>query len=348
MANIKDVAKHANVSISTVSHVIRGTKSVSKKLRARIERAIADLDYQTNPVASRLKSKTSNTIGLIIPNISRIFFNSVIKGIQEECVKLGFNLTFCETNDQLEKEKYFIRMLQSHWVDGIILGSVADSTDTAYLNFISHLGSTRKRIPIVSLERRFQNTKIDSVLVNNHQGGRLATRHLLECGCKTIVFVAAPGYSSMGKDRYAGMKQELKEYKSKINEIVVQGDFSPVSGYQALKLLLNEGRSFDAVFSANDQMAVGALRAIREHGFRVPEDIKIVGFDNAFIASIVTPSLTTIHVPKYQMGVTSVGLLSRRLQNHEAEYLNVELPINLIVRQSTELRAETSWELFGW
>ncbi|HBR20561.1 MAG: Transcriptional regulator, LacI family [Parcubacteria group bacterium GW2011_GWA2_43_17] len=349
MSNIKDVAKLASVSISTVSHTLRGTKPVSKKLKNKINEAIAELSYEVNPVASSLKSKKTNNIGLIIPGITRIFFPQVIKGIQDQCAKNGYNLTFCDSNEQLEKEKYSVHLLNSNWVDGIILGSVNTEDDSEYWELLHKLGRRRKKIPIVSLERDLARVGIDSVMVNNIEGGCLATRHLIKCGCKNIVHITGPKYSCLANARQEGFRKELgKQKKMQVNEIIAEGDFSPLSGYSTIKELLNTGRIFDGVFSANDQMAVGALKAIKEHGHQIPEDIKIVGFDNTFIASIVSPSLTTINVPKYQMGVAAVDLIMQKIATPDMEPVNIELPINLIVRQSTDIRSDSSWELFGW
>lgn len=352
MASIKDVAKRAGVSISTVSNVINNTKYVSEELAEKINKAISELQYEVDPVARSLKSKKTMTIGVIITNINRIFFPQVIKGIQDTASKYGYNLTFFNSDDQLEKEKYFIQMLESSWVDGIILDSVADTDDNGYFKHLARLGNNKKSIPVISLERRIDNPGIDSVVVDNYLGGGIAARHLIECGCRRIAHVTGPMYSCMVKERLRGYKDETaKEKMPTPDEIIVEGDFSPLSGYQAVKKLLVSGIEFDGIFAANDQMAIGAIKAIKEHGFKVPEDIKVAGFDNTFVASIVDPSLTTINVPKYKMGVTAVEMLMERLnQNTEANVKpnTVELPINLIVRESSDLKGEKNWDLYGW
>jgi len=348
MAGIKEVAERANVSISTVSHVIRSTKPVSDKLKKRVYKAIAKLNYHVNPVASSLKSRTTNTIAVIVPNINRIFFPQVVKGIQDHCSKLGYNLTLCDSDDSLEKEWHFTRILKNNWVDGIILGSVADESKAKYFEFLSTLSTNTKKIPVVSLERKLKMFACDSVRVDNYQGGRIATRHLLQCGCRKIAHITGPLYSCMVQDRLKGYKDELKKQSSKFEEIVAVGDFSPVSGYRAMKNLLLKRQDFDGLFASNDQMAVGSLKAIKEAGFRVPEDIKVVGFDNTFVASIVAPPLTTINVPKFQMGQTAAQLLTDRIRNSGEKPAHIKLPIKLIFRQSTTLKGDSDWELFGW
>ena len=346
MPSIKEVARRAGVSISTVSHVIRGSKPVSERLRRRVEQAVRELNYEINPVASSLKSKTTHTLGIIIPNINRIFFPQVIKGIQETCFVKGYNLTFCDTNEQLKLEKHFVQMLKNSMVDGIILDSVADEQDTAYFEFLSQLKNRKKIIPVVSLERQLNGSRVDSIIVDNRLGGELAARHLVECGCENVAHISGPDYSCMARARLQGFQDELA--KKGLKTQVFSGDFSPLSGYQAIKTQLQQGTTLDGIFAANDQMAIGALRALKEEGRRVPEEIKVVGFDNTFVASLASPALTTINVPKHKMGQTAADLLLRRLENPGQAPINVELPINLIVRQSTELHGESTWDLYGW
>lgn len=350
MAGIKDVAEKAGVSISTVSNVINGTKYVSDELKIKINQAIAELQYEVDPVARSLKSKKTRNIGVVITNISRIFFPQVIKGIQDSAIKHGYNLTFCNTNDSFEDEKKFVQMLESTWVDGIILDSVSDINDTEYFKYLSTLGNDKKPIPVVSIERQADTYGIDSVVVNNAYGGSLATRHLIECGCRKVGFITGPLYSCVIQDRMNGYKNELGKAELEISsDRIVEGDFSPLSGYHAMKQILLKGIDIEGVFAANDQMAIGAIKAIKENGIRIPEDIKVIGFDNTFIASIVQPSLTTINVPKYKMGDTAVHLLVKRIEKNSSQAAEtVELPINLILRQSTDLRGDRNWDLYGW
>lgn len=349
MASIKDVAKAAGVSISTVSNSIRGTRFVKEELKKKVFEAIDKLGYEVNALASSLKSKTTNTIGIVIPNINRIFFPQVIKGIQNYFSKFSYNLMLCDSDDDLQREKFFIQMLRNSWVDGIILGSVAQEDDKEYVKFLSGLGTRTKSIPVVSLEREFPNSGVSSVRVDNYQLGRVATQHLLNCGCKKIVHIAGPQYSCVAKARMNGYIDELKAADKNTSPLTLEGDFSPLSGYQATKgVFQSKNTGVDGIFAANDQMAIGALSALREEGINVPGKVKIVGFDNTFVASIAEPSLTTINVPKFQMGQMVAELLQKRIEHPETKPQNILLPANIIVRTSTQLGGDKSWELFGW
>lgn len=216
--------------------------------------------------------------------------------------------------------------------------------------YLSSLGNNKKTIPVVSLERRADAFGIDSVVVNNFLGGSMATRHLIDCGCKKIVHITGPLSSCIVQDRLNGYKDEMGKEGLEMNAgNIVEGDYSPLSGYHAMRQILLTGMDMDGIFAANDQMAIGAIKAIRENGLRIPEDIKVAGFDNTFVASLVEPSLTTINVPKYKMGVAAAELLMKRIEKENGNGGElIELPINLVLRQSTDLRGDKSWDLYGW
>lgn len=348
MAGIKDVAKHAGVSISTVSNAIRGTKFVSEPLKTRIQKSIDTLGYEVNPIASSLKSKSTNTIGVLVTNIHRIFFPRVIRGIQDELAAAGCHLVLHDSDDSIEKEKAAVNLMRSSWVDGIILDSVAGEEDEDYLNGLAGLVHLDKPMGVVSIERRFDAAGIDSVVVNNRRGGALVTRHLLEKQCASIVFIAGPENSCMVRDRLDGCRETLRKSDPTARLHVVAGDFSPYSGYAAIRGLLAEGFDFDGVFAANDQMAIGALNALREADVQVPNSVRVAGFDNSFVASLLEPGLTTVRVPKYDIGREAARLLLRRIADPAAHARVIELPVELVVRGSTDAAQGTTWDLTGW
>lgn len=231
-----------------------------------------------------------------------------------------------------------------------MLDSVSEINNLEYFNYLRSMGNNKKAIPVVSIERRANTYGIASVVVNNIHGGSLATKHLIDCGCRNIANITGPLSSSIVQDRLSGYKDELiKEGLEISSERIVEGDYSPLSGYHAMKQILLSGIDIDGLFAANDQMAIGAIKAIKENGLRIPEDMKVVGFDNSFIASIVEPSLTTINVPKYKMGNAAAEVLIKRIETDTKEDAKlIELPISVIVRQSTNLRGDRNWDLYGW
>lgn len=351
MATIKDVAARAGVSISTVSNALRGTKPVSPELRERIDAAVLELDYHVHPVASSLKSKQTNSVGLLVPNINRIFFPQVFRGIQDTLAPRGLSVTVCDTDDSIDKERQFVELLRKNWADGIIVGSVAPESDREYFDRLAGMsGGGSKRIPVISLERRMGDG-IDAVLVDNRAGGVMAAAHLAECGCRNVAHVSGPKYSCMAKDRLAGFRAEATRRGCVPGGSplpVATGDFSPAGGYRAMRALLQTHPEIDGLYAANDQMAIGAIQAARETGRNVPGDLKVIGYDNTFVASLVSPSLSTIHVPKYRMGQSVAELLLERIADPDGPRRRIELPIELVVRESTVPSAMGRWELEGW
>jgi LacI family transcriptional regulator len=345
MIGIKDVAKDCETSISTVSNVINGTKYVSPELEERIKRSIARLGYEVNPFGRGLKSKKTSTIGVIITSIDRIFFTRVLKGIQEVMLSHGYKMTFCSSNDSVEQEQAFYHMLCNNLVDGIIIDSVSTPEQGRWYTAMDKISKNKKRIPVVNLETRLDCFGTDSVGIDNKKAAMDATDCLIKAGCQKVVHIAGVPGSPLSGERMKG----FAESAGSRNCGVEAGDFSPNSGYNAMARLLGRGILPDGLFAANDQMAVGALQALVERGLRVPEDVKVIGFDDTFVASIVSPALSTVHVPKYRMGTGAAEQLLRRINGDEGPWQHIELPYELITRRSTGHDAEPgSWDMARW
>jgi DNA-binding LacI/PurR family transcriptional regulator len=348
VASIKDVAQLAGVSIATVSHVTRGTKYVSEQLTTKVLAAVSELNYAVNPVASGLKSRATRVLGVVIPNINSIFFPEILKGIQDQALASGYRLTFYNTGFDPDREVEIIRILESSWVDGIILDSLADFSVQAHVDFIAELGGYRKRIPVVSLERQINHPKIGSVRVDNYQGACVAMRHLVACGCRRIAHLAGPRFSLAAQERRRGYEDEIARHGLASDPArVVEGDFSPRQGYQRMRELIRRGPQIDGVLAANDQMAIGAMKALKEAKLVVPSEVKIIGFDNIFVTTLVEPSLTTVAVPRYQMGYEAARLLISAIESPVAKQ-DILLPISLVIRGSTVPDGEQDWDLLSW
>jgi len=351
MHGIKDVANLAGVSISTVSNVMNNSKYVREDLRKKVLDAAKSLDYEADTIARGLKSYRTRTLGIIITSFSRIFFPQVLSGMQVIANELGYNLIIHSTDDDFSKEKSYVKMLLSNRVDGIVIDSVADPENEEYFRYLSGLAIKSKRVPVFSIERDLSKHGIHSIFINNSLGGRLVTEHLIKLGAGQIVHIGGPALSEMSLQRFQGYKDAIEEKNIPFRQsLAINGDFSPLSGYTALKRLIVMGIPFDAVFADNDQMAIGAMKCLKENGFDVPHDIKVAGFDNTFVASVVKPSLTTIHVPKHRLGIRSVKNLIDIAEGNieEAPVVREEMPIELICRQSTDPCVEDDWELEYW
>lgn len=349
--SIVDVAAYAGVSISTVSNVLNGTKSVSDELRARVLQAVDELQYEANTLASGLKSGKTNTLCVIVPSIVSVFFPRVLRGMQTAAAQNGYSLTIYETGEDFEKERRTVQTLKRLRADGVLLSTCCDPQENAaYIDELTQLSIGGKRIPVVFFEEA-PREGLDAVIVDNKAASREAAEHLLAIGRKNIAYIAAPMHRfMMGKKRYEGYLAALLNAGLEPDaRLVREGDYTPQSGYREMRALLNSGKPIDAVQCGNDQMAVGVVRALKEAGLRVPEDVAVMGFDNNFPGTLIDPPLSTVSVPKQGMGRAAVELLLWRIAEGEnAPARTVKLETSLLVRRSTEPNATSEWDLNDW
>jgi len=348
---IKDVAERAGVSPATVSNVLNKKKPVSPKLEARVWEAVNELDYHANPFGKGLKNSRTNQIGVIVPSFSQIFFPRILQGIHEAARNGGYTVSVFETHGDIEIEKRYIDYIQTSWFDGVILSSFADSEnkkDQKYIKTLDHLGNMKKRIPLVTLEN-VVGQNADAVIIDNQGAAEMAVNHLIEMGHKQIAHVAAPPKLKNGRLRLVGYKNALEKGGIYADPSLIRhGDYSAISGYHATKTLLEEKISFTAVFAASDQMAIGSMRALLDEHLRIPEDVAVIGIDNNFPSSLVSPTLSTINIPKYEMGYQAFNLLVQRIENPSKAKMIMTLGHDLIIRRSTSIDGEEKWILEGW
>lgn len=347
-ATIKDVAKSAGVSIATVSNVLNDRRNVSPELRNRVLKAVEQLGYVANPIARSMRNSRTYTVGILVVDINCIFFAPLLKGAQNVLFGAGYNVNIFDSNYNSESELRFVKKMYNNLADGLILASVADYEN---LKHYGQLTQSRKerQFPIISIENDLSHMGIDSVFIDMLKGAYTATSHLIELGCKRIVHIKAPTGVTASKVRHLGYRNAHENSGIPCDPaLTIQGDFSAISGYNAIQNLLSNGIAFDGVFAANDQMAVGAIRALSNAGKRMPEDVKVVGFDNTFVASIVEPALTTINVPNYEMGAAAARLLLNRLENPGGRPARIQMDYELIIRRTTMASARTNWDMIHW
>ncbi len=349
MAGIKDVARRAGVSIATVSNVMNKRKPVSAELEVKVWKAVQDLNYEVNPVGRGLKSNRTNQIGVIVPSFSQVYFPAILQGIHEAAMKYGYTVSVYETNGNVENEKKYVKFIENSWMDGIILASYANienKSEREYIWSLSDIGTDKKKIPVVSLEN-ILGPSIDAVIVENKKAAETAMGHLLSLGHNEILHIGAPQKFNIGKLRMEGYKNALEEAGIRFDsDKVCEGDFSPVSGYNCMKVLLERSIPFTAVFAANDQMAIGAMRALLDKGISIPEDVAVIGLDNNFPSTLVVPSLSSVNFPKFDMGYKAIELLSQRISEPEPEKRSViVLDTELVVRKSTSHDGDNRWNL---
>lgn len=334
MTTMKDVAKRAGVSVATVSHVINETRFVSEELKQRVLQAIEELDYQPDAVARSLRRKETRTIGLIVPDNSNSFFAEVARGIEDVGFEQGYSVILCNSDWNLEKELTYLDTLMAKRVDGIVF--IAATTQVEHVKSLVENGT-----PVVVAERKMPEIEVDSVLVDNFQGGYEATKHLLDLGHRRIGCISGPWDLTPSAERVAGYKLALNRHELQADEdLIVRGDYLFESGEMAVRRFLELSAPPTAIFACNDLMAIGAMKAILEQGLRVPEDISIVGFDDIALASYLNPPLTTIAQPKYELGRMAAQLVIQRITSSGSrEKREIVLESRLVVRGST-LRRE--------
>lgn len=326
---MRDVAERADVSVTTVSHVVNETRHVSDELRGRVQEAMDALGYRPNRLARSLRCGETHTIGVIVPDISNPFFAEVARGIEDTSFARKYSVILCNSDGDLEKELFYTSVLTSKQVDGILFVAAGMST-----------GRIRKlqeeRIPVVVVDREIPDVSVDEVLIDNVRGGGAVTRHMIELGHRRIGCITGPSDLTPSAERVTGYCRALQEADLPVDEeIVLRGDFRYEGGYHAGRQLLERADPPTAVFACNDLMAVGILRAAREMGYRVPADLSVAGFDDVRLASFASPALTTVAQPKYDMGVLATELLLGRMEDHDRPPRHRLLETRLIVRRST-------------
>lgn len=325
MTTIRDVARTAGVSVSTVSRVLNESGYVSSDAKKRVEHAAELLKYMPNGLARGLVSKRTSTIGLLIPDVSNPFFAEVARGIEDAASSIGYSVILCNSDWQVPREEMYINNLHSRWVDGVVIAG-ARSEERSLRNALRDL-------PFVLVDRRGSDTT-DSVWTDNEQGGFIATRHLLEEGCKKIVHISGPSDSPSGQARLNGYLRAINLHMG-VAADVIEGDFRFESGFTAAKKLLSKGNPPDAIFAGNDMMALGVIQAAQSVGCSIPEKLKVVGYDNISFAAYVSPALTTVEQRSYTMGSMALTLLADAITNPSHVTSSHEIQPKLIVRKSS-------------
>jgi LacI family transcriptional regulator len=328
MVTIRDVAKAAEVSTSTVSHVINDTRYVSPATRERVLRAMTELNYHPNRLARSLRNNKTYALGVLLPNSANPFFAEVLLGIEAAGYDHGYNIIMGNANDDPERELSYLQVLLSRQVDGILLISTGAHHESIAL-------LTSQHTPVVVVDRCTNIPSIDEIFTANKQGGLLATSYLLDLGHTRIGCITGPSFLTPSAERVEGYHEALAAAGiTTEDDLIVTGDFQHASGYQAAQHLLALKTPPTAIFACNDLMAVGAMCAIHEAGLRVPDDMSVIGFDDIPLASYTIPRLTTVGQPARQIGQLAVERLVARLQADEQEPLHEKLPVTLVERDS--------------
>jgi len=330
MASIKDVALKANVSTTTVSHVVNSTRFVSDKVRHEVELAIRELNYVPSAVARSLKSKSTKTIGMLIPNCSNPYFAEIVRSVEDHCFGAGYALILCNTDDDPHRQAAYLQVISEKRIDGAIIISTGEDKDL--LRLLKGLS-----VPTVLLDREIKEVDCDLVETAHLQGAMMATEHLIELGHRRIACLAGPTNLNSSAQRIEGWLAALAKsgLGAEASHLLWQSDFSSQGGFATMQSILRSPEVPSAVFVCNDLMCIGALSAAHQAGVRVPQDISLIGFDDIELARFASPALSTIAQPKHRIGIAAVDMVLERIQGDRVQARQVILQPELIVRNST-------------
>ena len=334
MVTIKEVAKKAGVSPSTVSRVLNKTAVVKDSTRKKVLDAINLLDYRPNFLAQGLKEGKTKTIGIIIPNIRNPIYPVVTRGAEDAAKKFDYTVVLSNTDENTETEKQSIQNLRERWVDGLIIAPAGKE--------IEHiLELQRKGFPMVLIVRNL-DIPVNAVLIDNYRAAYDAVSFLIKTGHKRIAIIKGNQQLALYRDRFNGYKQALIDSGISVANELITGDDSDsvqwsLDGYNAINGLLTQGIQFDAVFATTDLRAIGAIRAIKDHQLKVPNDISVIGFDNLDFSSLIDPPLSTVSQPFYDIGARAVNKLIQLIEGETKIGNSLEImPTELIIRKSTK------------
>ena len=326
---IKDIAREAGVSITTVSRVLNNkAEGMSKETREKVLKVMADLNYQPNKLARGLVTKRSNMLGLIVPNISNPFFPELCRGAEDEANQRNYSLIICNSDDQSQKEENYLRLLQEQQVDGILLSSKNKLSQSSKEQLESG------KIAYVLFDRGGEASNHSGVFLDNDKGGYIAGKHLADLGHTNIACMTGPLEILNAQQRLSGFQRALAEASIELpKSFILVGDFQMEVAYHIAKKFLQHN-SVTAIFASNDLMACGIYQAAHELGLQIPEQLSIVGFDDIPLVTALIPKLTTVRQDTYEMGRKAIELLINEIENNSSE--GVVFEPSLIVRESTK------------
>ncbi|HEX7737646.1 MAG TPA: LacI family DNA-binding transcriptional regulator [Ktedonobacteraceae bacterium] len=327
---IFDVADEAGVSYSTVSRVVNNKSNVNPETRERVLRAMAQLGYVGNIPARSLAGGSARVVGLLVDHLNTSYMGEIIRGIDEALEANNYNLMLYTTHQRKTKESAYVTKLTRNLADGLLL--ILPRNEKAYIDTLY-----QRRFPHVLIDYQGSNQQAPSVITTNQQGAYDATSYFIASGHRRIGFITGHMELGCSRERLLGYQAALKDHGIALDpQLVCEGDFTQPLGYQCTRQLLSLPLPPSALFASNDVMAFGAMEAAREHGLQLPRDLSIIGFDDIPQAAHTHPALSTVRQPLEEMGRSATNLLLKYIENPLAEIERIELPTQLIIRESCQ------------
>lgn len=328
---IKDIARELGISPSTVSRALKDHPDISPETKKAVNDLAKELSYQPNAIALSLKHSRSYTIGVIIPETVHYFFSSVISGIEDVAYEAGYNIMICQSNELYDREKSNANMLYSNRVEGLLVSLAKQTTDYSHLKFFQN-----NNIPVVFFDRGTDAFPCDQVLIDDYSAAFKITEYLIERGHKNLIHLAAPQNLYIGFNRKKGFEDALKKHGLPFSEeqVILADKFDRAT--EVVEELIQRNCLPDGIFAVNDLTALGAMRALKKHNIRIPEEIGLAGFGNGQNAILTDPPLTTMDQNGYEMGKISTQLLLRRIKSGLDDFIPEKHTVatELIIRES--------------
>ena len=326
---LRDVARYAGVSITTVSNVVRGWPYIAEETRQKVQQAIRELGYVPHPIAQGLRSGHTQTIGFVVPDLANPHFASLVSTVEDMAYEHGYSVLVFNTHEDEGRETLGVRRLTNGWGDGMLIVQTANALQTSDL--LQNI-----TIPVVAIDRVQNNYAGAFCKVDNSEVTRLVMQHLYGLGHRCIAHLAGPSNVLSALDRLEEYRRVVQAFGLSYQYVSTnQGNWSSEEGYRAMHALLDREDRPTAVFASNDRLAVGAMHAIHERGFRVPEDISLVGVDDIELSQYMNPPLTTVQQPVEDMARIGIELLLKLIRDEAPGDIHISLKPTLIVRKST-------------
>jgi len=330
-ATLKELAKRLNLSISTISRALRDHPDINEVTKLKVVELARELDYQPNQLALNLLKKRSNYIAVIVPKLSYHLYAQAISGIEAFAEEQGFSIMICQTNESYEREVNYIREFNAIRVAGYIISLASNTRDFSHFQQL-----VSKEIPVVFFNRDCEDVPASKVVIDNYKAAFEAVEHLKDQGFRRLAFMAGPKHVQISNKRLKGFVDALEQYGLEYNErYILHSDFSQESAIAAARKMIHLPEPPDAILTFSDQMAIGAMLAIKEAGLKVPNDIAVMGFNNEPVDNLIEPSLTSIDQPAYEMGWHAAEMLFDQINGQTGEQVLKVLRSEIVIRNST-------------
>lgn len=333
---IKDIAEKLNISVSTVSRALKDNHEISAQTRKTVQELAKKLGYKPNPIAVALKTHKSYSIGVIVPQIVSTFFATVVKTIEEVADGHGYNVLVISSNESFPKEQKSVDVLLANRADGIILSLSHETKDYSHIKMIQESG-----IPVVLFDRTTSEVEVSKVVTDGVTAAYQAVQHLVSVGCKKIAILTGPEHVAIGGNRVEGYTKAMtaNQLPVRAQHVCRCSDFTVRAGKEATLQLLGSGDQPDAIFGITDDLAIGAIEAIKEKGLNVPNDIAVVGFSNTKRSRYMNPTVSSINQFPEKIGKVAADLLFEQILNNRQSKIRKEvINCELIVRESSDKR----------